>query len=110
MKLIRRQRRYSRTSNKRFTPTDRTILLRPTVERRRRWYMAYYRRHFNVEEFKTYQDEHGRLHLRVHERSDLPEQLSPSDYLVIHNSDRHSFIWIHHSPEDSFGLIWPSML
>ena len=94
----------------RSTPTAHTIILRPTIERRRRWYMAYYRRHFNVEEFKTYQDEHGRLHLRFHKHSDVPEQLSSSDYFVIRNSDCHSFIWIHHSPEDSIGLIWPSML
>ncbi len=109
MQLIRQQRRYSRTST-RWTPTAHTIILRPTIERRRHWYRAYYRCHFNVEEFKTYQDEHGCLHLRFHEHSDVPEQLSPSDYFVIRNSDRHTFIWIHHSPEDSIGLIWPSML
>ena len=72
--------------------------------------MGYYHRHFHGEEFKTYRGEHGRLHLEFHEHSDWPEQLSTSDFLVIRNSDHHSFIWIHHSPEDSFGLIWPSML
>ncbi len=81
MQLIRQQRRYSRSSTC-STPTAHTIILRPTIERCRRWYRAYYRRHFNVEEFKTYQDEHGRLHLRVHEHSDVPKQLSPSDYFV----------------------------
>ena len=72
--------------------------------------MGYYHRHFHAEEFKTYRGEHGRLHLHFHEHSDEPEQLSTSDFFVIRNSDRHSFIWIHHSPEDSIELIWPSML
>ena len=100
MQLTRQHRQYSRT-NTRSTPTAHTIILRPTLERYKCWYMAYYRCHFHAEEFKTYRDEHGHLHLRFHEHSDVPEQLSPSDYFVIRNSDRHSFIWIHHSPEDS---------
>ncbi len=91
MQLTRRHRRYSRT-NTRWTPKAHTILLRPTLERRKRWYMAYYRRHFHAEEFKTYPDEHGCLHLHFHEHSDEPEQLSTSDFLVIRNSNRHSFI------------------
>ncbi len=109
MKLPRRQRRYSRT-NTHWTLTAHTILLRPTLERRKGWYMGYYHHHFHAEEFKTYRGKHGHLHIEFHEHSDWPEQLSTSDFLVIRNSDCHSFVWIHHSPEDSFGLIWPSML
>jgi hypothetical protein len=67
--------------------------------------MGYYRHHFHAEEFKTYCGEHGCLHLEFHKHSDWPEQLSTLDFLVIRNSNYHSFVWIHHSPEDSWGLI-----
>ncbi len=109
MQLPSRQRCYSQTTV-RWIFTAHIILLQPTLEKRKRWYMGYYHPYFHAEEFKTYGDEHGRLHLEFHEHSDWPEQLSTLDFLIIRNSDHHSFVWIHHSPENSWGLIWPSML
>ena len=94
----------------RVTLTTHTILLQPTLERCKQWCMGYYRHCLHAEEFKTHRGEHGRLDLEFHKHSDWPEQLSPSDFLIIRNSNCHSFVWINHSSEDSFGLIWPSML
>ena len=70
--------------------------------------MGYYHSHFNVKEFKTYRSEDGRLHLlELHKHSELTV---PTDFLIIRNSDHHSFVWVHHSQEISCGLIWPSLV
>ena len=95
-----RQRQYSQ-STMHQTTTAHTNLLRPTQERRRWWYMGYYLSHFNIEEFQTYCGEDGRLHLEFDEHSELS---APSYFLIIRNSNRHSFVWIHHSPENRLGI------
>ena len=87
--------------------TAHTILLQPTLERRRWWYMGYYCCHFTVEEFKTYHGEDGRWHFVEHKQEALTATM---DFLIICNRDSRSFVWIHHSLELNWELLWGSML